>query len=102
MAIPRTDLGSFITELVMRNPNLSIPPLEDGLFANLLIFDYLYYTFFLLEGKGKGKGKREGKREGKTRRTKGREPRIVVTRSTWAMLSKQVGCSLDSRSSMKN
>ena len=55
------------TELVMRNPKLGITALEDGLFANLLIFDYLYYIF--LFGKGKGKGKREGrrkvKREGK-------------------------------------
>ena len=29
----------FITELVTRNPNLGIPTPEDGLFANLLIFD---------------------------------------------------------------
>ena len=33
----------FIIELVTRNPNLGIPALEDGLFANSLIFDYLYY-----------------------------------------------------------
>ena len=44
MAISRADFWSFITELVTRNPNLGIPALEDGLFANLLIFDYLYYT----------------------------------------------------------
>ena len=39
MAISRTDFWSFITELVTRNPNLGIPPLEDGLFLNLLIFN---------------------------------------------------------------
>ena len=61
MAISRGDFWSFITELVTRNPNLGIPALEDGLFANLLNFDNLYYVF--LKGKGKGKGKREGKRE---------------------------------------
>ena len=58
----------FYFELVTRNPNLGIPALKDGLLANLLIFDYLYYTFFKREGKrewkrkgkkGKGKGKRE-------------------------------------------
>ena len=41
MAISRADFLSFLTELVTRNPNLGIPALEDGLFANLLIFDYL-------------------------------------------------------------
>ena len=41
----RADLLSFITELVTRNPNLGIPALEDGLFANLLIFDYLHYIY---------------------------------------------------------
>ena len=67
MAISRADFWSFITELVMRNPNLGIPALEDGLFANLLIFDYLYHIFLF------GKRKREGKREGKKGREKGRE-----------------------------
>ena len=57
MAISFADFGSFITELVTRNPTMGIPALEDGLFANLWIFDYLYYIFF------KRKGKREGKRE---------------------------------------
>ena len=38
---PKADFWSFITELVTRNPNLGIAALEDGLFANLLIFDYL-------------------------------------------------------------
>ena len=58
MAISMSDFGSFIIELVTRNPNLGIPPLEDALFENLLIFDYLYYIFCLgREGKGKGKGK---------------------------------------------
>ena len=40
-AISRVDFWFFIIELVMRNPNLDIPDLDDGLFANLLIFDYL-------------------------------------------------------------
>ena len=35
MAISKADL----------NPMMGIPPLEDGLFANLLDFDYLYYIF---------------------------------------------------------
>ena len=39
MAICRLDFGSFISELVKRNPNLGIPALEDGLVANLVIFD---------------------------------------------------------------
>ena len=39
MAISSADLLYFITELVTRNPNLGIPTLEDGLFANLLIVD---------------------------------------------------------------
>ena len=43
MAIFRLDFWYFITELVMINPNLGIPALEDEIFANLLIFDYLYY-----------------------------------------------------------
>ena len=32
---------SFITEFTTRNPNLGLPALEEGLFANSLIFDYL-------------------------------------------------------------
>ena len=62
MAISRADFWSFINELVTRNPNLGIPALEDGLFANLLIFDYLYYI--LVFGKGKGKGKGKGREKG--------------------------------------
>ena len=31
----------FYYELVTRNPNLGVPALEDGLFANSLIFNYL-------------------------------------------------------------
>ena len=42
MAISRADFWSFIIEFTTRNPNLGIPALEDRLFANLLIFDYLY------------------------------------------------------------
>ena len=41
MTISRVDFWSFLTELVMTNPNLGIPALEDGLFANLLVFDYV-------------------------------------------------------------
>ena len=49
---------------------MGIPALKDGLFAKLLIFDYLYHI--LLFGKGKGKGKGKGQREGK-RKGRGRE-----------------------------
>ena len=41
MSISRVDFWSFVIEVVTRNPNLGIPALEDGLFVNLLIFDYL-------------------------------------------------------------
>ena len=70
MTIYKADFWFCITELVARNPNLGIPALEDGLFAKLLIFEYLYYICFKGKGRGKGKGhvqgkgKREGKREG--------------------------------------
>ena len=48
MAISRVRFSSFITELVARNPAMSIPALEEGLFVNLLIFDYLcMYTYNL-------------------------------------------------------
>ena len=58
----------FIIELVTRNPNLGIPALEDGLFANSLTFDYLYYIFL---GREKGKkGRKQGK--GETGREKSR------------------------------
>ena len=70
MTLSSPDLGSFISELVTRNPNLGIPALEDGLFATLLIFNYLYYIFVKREGKREGK--RKGKREGKKGREKGR------------------------------
>ena len=42
MAIYRTDFWSFIIEFTTRNPNLGLPALEDGLFANSLIFEYIY------------------------------------------------------------
>ena len=64
MTISKADFWYLITELVTRNSSLGIPALEDGLFANFLIFDYLYYIFVFgkgSEGKGKGKGKRERK-----------------------------------------
>ena len=48
MATSSDDLWYFITELVPINPNLGIPALEDGLFANLLIFDYIYHTYILI------------------------------------------------------
>ena len=66
MAIYRADFLSFIIETVTRNPTMGIPALEDELFANWLIFDYLYVFRYLCKGKGrerKRKGKREGKRE---------------------------------------
>ena len=44
---------------------MGIPALEDGLFANLLIFDYLYYIFVIGNGRKKRKG-RERNREGKS------------------------------------
>ena len=54
---------------------MGIPALEDGLFANLMIVYYSYYTFCLgkekgrekrrEEGKGKGKGKGKGREKGK-------------------------------------
>ena len=64
MAISRAAFGSFIIELVTRNPTMGIPALEDELFANLSIFEYLYYIFVF----GKTEGKRERKREGKGKR----------------------------------
>ena len=60
MAISRADFLSFISELVTRNPNLGIPPREDGFFANLLIFEYLYHMCC----SGKEKGRRKGKKKG--------------------------------------
>ena len=50
MAIFRVDFWSFIIELVMRNPTMGIPALEDGLFAKLLIFDYLCVYIYIPEG----------------------------------------------------
>ena len=43
MAISRADFCFFINDLVTSNPNLGIPALEDGFFANSLIFNYFYY-----------------------------------------------------------
>ncbi len=54
MAISRADFLCFIIELVTRNPAMGIPALEDGLFANSLIFNYLYYIFLRME-KGREK-----------------------------------------------
>ena len=47
---------SFIIGLVTRNPNLGIPALEEGLFANSLIFDYLYYERILFDSLVSGDG----------------------------------------------
>ena len=74
MAISMVDILFFITELVKRHPTMGIPALEYGLFANLLIFDYIF-VFGKGTGKGKGKGKRERKRNGKRERKKERELR---------------------------
>ena len=52
MAISRADFGSFSTELVTRNPNLGIPALEDGLFANSLIFNYRCFGMCVKVRKG--------------------------------------------------
>ncbi len=50
MTISKAVFLSFITELVTRNPNLGIPALEDGLFANLLIFNDFWVFEFLKVG----------------------------------------------------
>ena len=42
MAISRVDFWFFIIAMYMRNRTMGIPALEDGLFVNSLIFDYLY------------------------------------------------------------
>ena len=47
MAISRADFWFFIIELVTRNTNLGIPALEDGLYANVLIFDYLHVSLYM-------------------------------------------------------
>ena len=58
---------------------MGILALEDGLFANLLIFDYLYmfrvFRGFVCKGKGReGKGReKEGKMEGKRKRKREEE-----------------------------
>ena len=64
MAISRADLSSFIIDLVTRNPTMCIPALGDGLFANLLIFNYLYAFRHFCKGnerRGKEKGKEKGR-----------------------------------------
>ena len=63
---------------------MGIPALENGLFANLLIFDCLYYICLFGKGKRKGKGKgkrnkkRKRKREGKGKREGNYEDRKVT------------------------
>ena len=61
MPISKADFGSFIIELVTRNPTMSITALEDELFTNLLVFNYLYYILLFGKGNEKGKGKGKGK-----------------------------------------
>ena len=43
----QTWFWSFIIELVTRNPTMGMPPLEDGLFVNLLIFHYFWSAFVM-------------------------------------------------------
>ena len=57
------DSWSLIIELVTRNPTMGIPAPVDGLFANLLIFNYLYYIVEREGEKGREKGKGKGKGE---------------------------------------
>ena len=47
MTISKADCWAFIIELVTATPNLGILALEDGLFANLLIFDSIYYILYI-------------------------------------------------------
>ena len=49
VAICRADFWSFINEIVTRNPNLGRPALEDGLFVNLLIFNFVSRFWGTLE-----------------------------------------------------
>ena len=42
MAIPRADFWFLMTAMCMRNRTMGITALEDGLFVNLVIFEYLY------------------------------------------------------------
>ena len=58
---PELTFWSFFNEIMSRNPNLGLPALEDGLFANSLIFDYLHYIFLGRE-KGREKGRKKGGR----------------------------------------
>ena len=62
MVIYRADFCCSIIELVTRNPTMGIPALEDGLFANLLIFDCVYVFRYFCKGNGR-EGKREEKRQ---------------------------------------
>ena len=57
MAISRDGFWCFIIELVRRNPTMGITALEDGLFANLLIFNYFRVFEFLKVGKVRKVGK---------------------------------------------
>ena len=58
---------AVITELVTRDPTTGLPALEDGLFASLLIFDYLYVFRYFCKGKGReGKGKEKERERGTT------------------------------------
>ena len=58
---------------------MRIPALEDGLFANLLIFYHLCYIFYLGKEKGREKGREKGKGKGKGK-AKGREKGKRITK----------------------
>ena len=73
MAISKADFWFFITELVTRNPTMGIPALEDGLFANLLIFRLLILYICVWKRKREGKNEREKEREKGRKGKKGRE-----------------------------
>ena len=42
MAISRVDFSFLISAMIARNPTMGILALEDGLFVNLFILNYLY------------------------------------------------------------
>ena len=42
MAVSKADFWFCITAMSIGNRTMGIPALEDGLFVNLLIFDYLH------------------------------------------------------------
>ena len=82
MAISRVDFWSFIIEEVTRKSTMGLPALEDGLFANLLIFYYLYVFRYFCKGKGREKEREKGREKGRGKgreRKKGREGKVERT-----------------------